>query len=716
MTWIARFLKTLNCFLVFFVESQEWIDKFRPMCSFPERVEFRILHKDDWNMLSAHKIHFWETQLRMGADEKDLHKSFMLGALWSEKMHFVRRAIEENPFKSDKFIWCDAGIMRTEEDAVSGFLFGCEESVLSNDRFHLLRVGPHNDEDTETKWWIPKAAHHVRFGGGILGAHANVWLQIIPLYEQIFKELVADGVCVFKDQVVWANVVKRFPHLFHIVHFPNAWFHFLHAWSVFPNLSCPTFIINLASREDRWKECRDVWTLDEQVFRFPALRHGMFSSWLNVKVPHGCAASHLSLLACAKGNPLLVLEDDANPTKDVTLQFLRQCILQRKGNWDLINFGTSTLSGLHNQTFGAVRPFDAEFLQTRISSTTHCIGYNGSMLKFVVKACTIVCATLFNAQEHANIDFVFGSGTVLPSLVQLVPAKCVFATQRDSPSDLSSNVTNYDFFFELVNLQLNWLQHSWMPCTSPIVVKLLGGLGNQLFQAAAGLAFSQQTGRAFALLRGPVKNPHSSVSYLDTIFKHFPQLSFLPEHMVAVCKEDNKWNEDLNLLHVPPHRAPLLDGYFQRASNVTETFKSMLHLPLLKQMQEMEPSEVISVHVRGGDFKTTPLHNVNLDMFYKQCLSLCGKQQPLQIFTNDAAQAKRQFLNAKIMPQASEEEDLCRMATNRGPLVCANSTFSWWAAALSPKPRLVFLPQKWFAGTNTPNTKHLLALPGAFVV
>lgn len=710
--WITLLLRTLNCNVVFFVENEAAVTQFQPLCSWPSRVRFRIVKKDDWVMLKRKNISFWDDQLRLDSSEVGLHKSFMLGALWAEKIHFVRRAIEENPFQSDKFIWCDAGIMRTQEDANRGFLFGCNETVISDSKFHILEVGP--DSGGNGKWWIP-SGKQIRFGGGIFGAHQRVWMSVIPLYERILDDMANDGVSVYKDQNVWANVVRHHPDLFSITTSYANWFFLLYEWSVAPK-GLNTFVINLHHRHDRWSEVCHAWSLDSHanVFRFPACLHGKHAPWLNASVTHGCAASHLSILAATQ-DLCLVLEDDAVPCPGVDLRLLLDQLesLQSNSTWDFVNFGTSTVTGLHQQGFGAIRSFNDLFWQTKISSTTHAIGYSARVRRLMTKVGDMVRSTFFIGEPQSNIDYILGSGLIDSSIVQLLPKQGVLAMQRAlSHSDISHNVVDYTYMFELVQAQLSSMKFSWIPVPMPIVADMQGGLGNQLFIAAAALRFAQMSGRPFALCRKAFKdNPHSSQNYMDTIFKHFPQVQSVPMHWCSVVTSLAECTQTKSTL------VPRLRGYFQTADHVTDEFKRLLTLPAPESLED----SAVLMHIRGGDFKTTSLHNVDLTNFRKRALSCLPSKSNVRVLSDDEAETTRVLqalrLTAQRITESNEVQLLSNIAHSTAPLICANSSFSWWAAALSKHDRLVFLPQTWYTRADGHEDESaLFRLRGVFVV
>lgn len=672
-------------------------------------------------MLKRQSISFWDEQLQMDNEEVHLHKTFMLGVIWAEKMHFVRRAIEENPFDSDKFVWCDAGIMRTAEDMQAGFMFACNPDVISDTHMHILQVG--EVEDVKGKWWVPKSRDDVRFGGGILGAHRDVWHAFIPLYESTMDELIADGVCVFKDQVVYANMVLHHPTLFHVVEKIGHWFHLLRAWSSVPSESLNTYIINLEHRRDRWKETVEAWNLEKysNVFRFPALKHKEHSLSLDASIPNGCTGSHLSLIALNPHRTFCVLEDDADPIPGVTLQTVLDLVaeIEHEDRWHFANLGTSTLSGLHAQTFAAVRSFHEKFWETKISSTTHAMAYSARMHTLLRPILDAVTKAFFSGSPEAVIDYAIGSGLVLDETpVQVVPKHGILSVQRKSHSDLNNSTADYTFMFQLVNAQLASLQHAWTPVLLPVVVDMWGGLGNQLFMAAAALQFALESGRPFALLRKVYgKNPHSETNYMDTVFRRFPQIQELPDSWCVVCHT----YDDVKRVSGP--LVPKLRNYFQDAENVTESFKDMLEWPQPKDFPD--DKDAVIIHIRGGDYRNIPVHAVDLNDFRRKALSLCPTRKRVLVSTNDVPYSKKvlkqlSISHAEMLESTDELQTLAWMAQSDAPLIGSNSTFSWWAAALTPakRARLRVLPQEWFSPGYSPpvDPQPLFYLPGVVVL
>lgn len=62
-------------------------------------------------MSRKYDVQFWQDQ-HAKDPERAIHPNYYLYWIWNEKLEFLRRAIEENPFNSDFFAWVDIGYFR----------------------------------------------------------------------------------------------------------------------------------------------------------------------------------------------------------------------------------------------------------------------------------------------------------------------------------------------------------------------------------------------------------------------------------------------------------------------------------------------------------------------------------------------------------------------------------------------------------------------------
>lgn len=249
LRWIETFLSNIPCHLVFFTDK-DLLPLFTQMRqSHSSTTVFIALPREEWTAYTKFGKSFWEQQRQIDR-EASIHSSDLY-AIWYEKMEFVRRAIDMNPFGHRRFIWCDAGAFRYNEWIPSLQTFGSQgiASVVPDGKITLLQVEPFVDEDLEdfTMDRIGKFDTVNRIGGGIQGGTIDAWTKWIPLYNAKLEERLTRGMFVGKDQTILASLVLQYPSLVHMVYptlsIRDHWFTLLHIFSPPKQAEGPFFSI-----------------------------------------------------------------------------------------------------------------------------------------------------------------------------------------------------------------------------------------------------------------------------------------------------------------------------------------------------------------------------------------------------------------------------------------------------------------------------------------
>jgi hypothetical protein len=109
-------------------------------------------------------------------------------------------------------------------------------------------------------------------------------------------------------------------------------------------------------------------------------------------------------------------------------------------------------------------------------------------------------------------------------------------------------------------------------------------------------------------------------------------------------------------------------------------------------------TEVISIHIRRGDYVLNPNHPLQPIEYYVESLSKLSQDLPVLIFSDDPEWCKQQsefdsdrFL---ISENNSTDFDLCLMSQCQYHVI-ANSSFSWWGAWLA-RSKGIIAPKNWF--------------------
>jgi hypothetical protein len=260
----------------------------------------------------------------------------------------------------------------------------------------------------------------------------------------------------------------------------------------------------------------------------------------------------------------------------------------------------------------------------------------------------------------------------------------------------------------------------------------MGGLGNQMFQYAAGksLALRQKVPLMIDtsfLTRDP-KGQYVRRPYELSAFVCLPRVAnFGYQFLLRASRYVKK---------VMPFAAPeilieksfaydpaferagksvILIGYWQSEryfknirSQLLDDFK--LRAVLSEKAQSVKDlivrsQNAVSIHFRRGDYVTLPsasaVHGTTSMQYYENAVADITSRtgQPnFFVFSDDIDWVKKNFplKQAHYVSGLSGAEDLHLMGTCRHNII-ANSSFSWWAAWLNNNPeKIVIAPAQWF--------------------
>lgn len=275
-----------------------------------------------------------------------------------------------------------------------------------------------------------------------------------------------------------------------------------------------------------------------------------------------------------------------------------------------------------------------------------------------------------------------------------------------------------------------------------ILVRLVGGLGNQLFQyaCARAVALRNRTELAFDLRELSRGAPHA-VYGLDRfdIAGRVAEAAELPPPRSRVIPYAfwraglmrprflRERGLGLNRAVIDAPDGTYLHGYFQSESyfrDQADRIREDLRIvsppdPINAEWEGRIAADpaAASLHVRRGDYLATAdgqsVHGVCEAAYYSRALSALrdriGKTPTLYVFSDDPVWARSNLrLDAPMVVldhngPAAAVEDLRLMSACRHHIV-ANSSFSWWGAWRNPRPdKVVIAPATWFADPSLHN-------------
>ena len=276
-----------------------------------------------------------------------------------------------------------------------------------------------------------------------------------------------------------------------------------------------------------------------------------------------------------------------------------------------------------------------------------------------------------------------------------------------------------------------------------VVVRIVGGMGNQLFQYAMGrrisvihkvplkldvTAFDRYYGRhKYVLGNFNIIGDLASEEIIERLRKtklsrglfHSLKKRLLPYYKHHYVREKS-YRYDPALSKVP--KDVYLEGswqsekYFRDISDVIRDEFTVKHEPDKKSKQiarAIGKCDSVSVHVRRGDYvdngATSRIHGTCSLDYYKRAMEIIAdevRNPRIFLFSDDAEWARKHIrleLPTTYVDHNGVErsyEDLRLMSLCRCH-VTANSTFSWWGAWLSEYPdKIVITPKRWFKDSS----------------
>lgn len=281
-----------------------------------------------------------------------------------------------------------------------------------------------------------------------------------------------------------------------------------------------------------------------------------------------------------------------------------------------------------------------------------------------------------------------------------------------------------------------------------IIVKLMGGLGNQLFQYAFGTSLAhklnQETvydiswfihertrslkldslglslkyktaGSIYAIFKKSAIYC-SARSKLIRSFKPLQKLEAIYDFKTSLSCTIVKEN-DFEIERIKNDKNYYFDGYWQNPEYFEGIREGILKDLSFSELTNPEDSnlrdqilnsESVAIHIRRGDYANDSKTNqyfgtCSIEYYQKAAEHILSKQSNAKffLFTDDSDFAKANFgflPNTTVVSNAArsdiDELNLMHLCKH---FIIANSSFSWWGAWLSQNPeKIIIAPEKWY--------------------
>jgi hypothetical protein len=265
-----------------------------------------------------------------------------------------------------------------------------------------------------------------------------------------------------------------------------------------------------------------------------------------------------------------------------------------------------------------------------------------------------------------------------------------------------------------------------------LIIKIIGGLGNQMFQYAYAKALQERgyivkidissfdTYKLHGGLQLDKYNINLEIATIEEInnfFKNTTYSKILTKININRIIKEKKLNFNKILLN--PVDDNYIDGYFQCEKYFNDIYEILIQSFCIKKTiseytkeikkQILNQDNSCSLHVRRGDYisdtRSNNIHGTCSLDYYRNAINILNNKQSniaYFIFSDDIDWVEKNlqienaiFINSKEKRIPHEDIYLMSLCNHN---IIANSSFSWWGAWLNNKDnKIVIAPKRWFS-------------------
>ena len=254
--------------------------------------------------------------------------------------------------------------------------------------------------------------------------------------------------------------------------------------------------------------------------------------------------------------------------------------------------------------------------------------------------------------------------------------------------------------------------------------RMIGGLGNQLFQTAAFLKYRRPNEKVIISFLGDIHIPKRE-NCLKTIFEIPDWLFFDNSKNINIFTKFfarssaglrfgsyfpligiNDKNFNYSETYFPNQKLYFLDGYFNQNWDYNKIY-SLFRILKLKPIKLSDKNQKLCnknvvIHIRGGDFLSIKHLNICKFNYYKNSIeyALSKGLKTFVIIAEDQKYGKEMMrelknsfsnLRISILKSDSIKNDFNFIRSSKLAIL-SNSTFSWWASFLSNTKQEFLVP------------------------
>lgn len=289
-----------------------------------------------------------------------------------------------------------------------------------------------------------------------------------------------------------------------------------------------------------------------------------------------------------------------------------------------------------------------------------------------------------------------------------------------------------------------------------IIVRIIGGHSNQLFQYAVGRALAskrntelkldittyfdnqpaENTPREYELavypLRASIASPSEIKNALDGQSENNRYKKFLMNKDRFVIYNEKPTSFQSEVLRLPKNA--YLIGYWQNENHFKDIRKDLIKefepvkpmsLKNKQYLARIQSTQAISLHIRREDYvdnkSANEFHGLMPLDYYKAALAIILKKtkdnnRHVFVFSKEIDWCKKNIkldLPTTFIEGNKDGSDDMRLMKHCKHNIMANSSFSWWGAWLNQNPdKIIVAPKIWF---QDPSANKNMELPKSWI-
>jgi len=217
MTWIKNLFK-LKANIIFFTDAKTYETTLKSLVdeSDKKNISIQLLGRNEF-YANKHIGIDWDAQYRLDR-EREIHTTGVYD-IWTQKVDFVRRAIQLPVYKSNVYAWVDAGCFRGYNEHDKLYESFPSTRYLEPGKIMVNIISQLREEE--------KALRHIHTTGGFvpnlkrdvvaatcLVGDKNAWKQFHDIYYYTVKRYYEKGFFVGREETVYTKCLIVHPEMF----------------------------------------------------------------------------------------------------------------------------------------------------------------------------------------------------------------------------------------------------------------------------------------------------------------------------------------------------------------------------------------------------------------------------------------------------------------------------------------------------------------------